>query len=177
MWAKKTKVTWFWNIWILSKNAAEPSFRNSSRVSHSSVNKARIPIIWRKLFNSFVVGWEWFNTKRSLTVNTDFKDQIVVVDFFTYCCINCMHILPDLHDLEDKYPSNQSGVVVVSSVFCILIFYTKQIACHMFKRLESIVPNSKMKRFLPISWLLFSAMVSTILLWMIARLFCGINWK
>ena len=25
-----------------------------------------------------------------------------------------MHILPDLHELEEKYPSEQTGVVVVS---------------------------------------------------------------
>jgi thiol-disulfide isomerase/thioredoxin len=60
------------------------------------------------------IGLEWFNVKQSLSLSSDFKDQIVVVDFFTYCCINCMHILPDLHALEDKYPSDQTGVVVVS---------------------------------------------------------------
>lgn len=67
----------------------------------------------RDVFPEFQPGWEWFNTSRSLSVSSDFKDQIVVVDFFTYCCINCMHILPDLHALEEKFPSDQSGVVVV----------------------------------------------------------------
>ena len=47
-------------------------------------------------------------------MSSDFKDKVVIIDFFTYCCINCMHILPDLHALEEKYPSDQSGVVVVS---------------------------------------------------------------
>jgi thiol-disulfide isomerase/thioredoxin len=28
---------------------------------------------------------------------------VVVLDFFTYCCINCIHILPDLHQLEKKH--------------------------------------------------------------------------
>ena len=68
----------------------------------------------KNFFRIFTLGWEWFNTKRALTVGEDFKNQIVVVDFFTYCCINCMHILPDLHALEEKYPSQEAGVVVVS---------------------------------------------------------------
>lgn len=27
----------------------------------------------------------------------------MVLDFWTYCCINCMHVLPDLEFLEEKY--------------------------------------------------------------------------
>lgn len=60
------------------------------------------------------IGWQWFNVKQALTVGQDLKGKITVVDFFTYCCINCMHILPDLHALEEKYTSEQHGVAVVS---------------------------------------------------------------
>ncbi|XP_055031973.2 NHL repeat-containing protein 2 isoform X2 [Misgurnus anguillicaudatus] len=35
-----------------------------------------------------------------------------MLDFFTYCCINCMHILPDLHQLEQSY-SVEDGLVVI----------------------------------------------------------------
>jgi len=28
----------------------------------------------------------------------------VLLDFWTYCCINCMHILPELHKLEQAWP-------------------------------------------------------------------------
>lgn len=34
------------------------------------------------------------------------------MDFFTYCCINCLHILPDLEALEQKFLI-QDGVAVV----------------------------------------------------------------
>lgn len=57
-------------------------------------------------------GCEWLNTSEGLTLKTHLKGKIVVLDFFTYCCINCMHILPDLHDLEEKI-SVQDGLVVV----------------------------------------------------------------
>ena len=43
----------------------------------------------------------------------DFVNHIVIADFFTYCCINCMHILPDLEAIDKKYPE-ETGVIVVS---------------------------------------------------------------
>jgi thiol-disulfide isomerase/thioredoxin len=33
----------------------------------------------------------------------DLKGKVVLLDFWTYCCINCMHVLPDLEFLEKKY--------------------------------------------------------------------------
>lgn len=40
------------------------------------------------------------------------QGKVVILDFFTYCCINCLHVLPDLAALEDQF-SIQEGVVVV----------------------------------------------------------------
>jgi thiol-disulfide isomerase/thioredoxin len=56
---------------------------------------------------------EWFNVSRPLSLSKDLRGKIVVLDFFTYCCINCMHILPQLKQLEMQY-SAQDGLVVVS---------------------------------------------------------------
>ncbi|KAG8234340.1 hypothetical protein J437_LFUL014792 [Ladona fulva] len=55
---------------------------------------------------------EWFNVSRSLTVREDFKGKVVVLDFFTYCCINCLHILPHLKQIEKEF-SVEDGVIVV----------------------------------------------------------------
>lgn len=55
---------------------------------------------------------EWLNTKEALTFKSHLKGKVVVLDFFTYCCINCMHILPDLHALEDEL-SVEDGLVVI----------------------------------------------------------------
>ena len=60
----------------------------------------------------YLVGLEWLNVSSPLSFQTNLKDKIVVLDFFTYCCINCMHILPDLERLETKY-RDTDGVVVV----------------------------------------------------------------
>lgn len=45
---------------------------------------------------------DWFNTSRPLTL-AELRGRVVLLDFWTYCCINCMHVLPDLKYLEDKY--------------------------------------------------------------------------
>jgi thiol-disulfide isomerase/thioredoxin len=58
-------------------------------------------------------GVEWFNTAGPLRMK-DLKGKIVLLDFWTYCCINCIHILPDLEKLEKKYP-NQLVVIGVHS--------------------------------------------------------------
>lgn len=55
---------------------------------------------------------EWLNCKDSLSFKDQLRGKICVLDFFTYCCINCMHILPDLEFLEHKH-SEEDGVVIV----------------------------------------------------------------
>ena len=40
---------------------------------------------------------------------------MVVLDFWTYCCINCMHVLPELAALERKYAGRPVAVVGVHS--------------------------------------------------------------
>ncbi len=58
-------------------------------------------------------GVAWLNTAGPLTAK-DLKGKIVVLDFWTLCCINCIHILPDLAKLEKKY-GNELVVIGVHS--------------------------------------------------------------
>lgn len=61
--------------------------------------------------------YSWFNiptNKKYLSLRDDLNDKIVIIDFFTYCCINCMHILPTLSLIEDKY-GDAIGVIGVHS--------------------------------------------------------------
>lgn len=44
----------------------------------------------------------WFNCK-PLSTSRDLLGKVVVLDFWTFCCINCMHVLPDLARLEERY--------------------------------------------------------------------------
>jgi thiol-disulfide isomerase/thioredoxin len=56
----------------------------------------------------------WINTAEPLTMAT-LKGQVVLVDFWTYCCINCIHVIPDLKFLEEKYKDQPFVVIGVHS--------------------------------------------------------------
>ncbi len=59
-------------------------------------------------------GTAWLNSAGPLTLKKDLKGKIVLLDFWTLCCINCIHVLPDLAKLEKKY-ANELVVVGVHS--------------------------------------------------------------
>ena len=58
-------------------------------------------------------GMGWLNTDAPLSM-AGLRGKIVLLDFWTYCCINCMHVIPDLKKLEAKY-ANQLVVIGVHS--------------------------------------------------------------
>jgi len=60
-------------------------------------------------------GFAWLNTDRPLRFDHELKGQVVLLDFWTYCCINCMHVLPDLAYLEEKYRDQPFQVIGVHS--------------------------------------------------------------
>ena len=64
----------------------------------------------------FPVDLEWLNTDRPLTLE-QLHGKIVLLDFWTYCCINCMHILPELEQLEEKYADELVVIGVHSAKF------------------------------------------------------------
>jgi DNA-binding beta-propeller fold protein YncE len=59
-------------------------------------------------------GIAWLNTAAPLTLKKDLKGKVVILDFWTLCCINCIHIMPDLAKLEKKY-ANELVVIGVHS--------------------------------------------------------------
>lgn len=58
---------------------------------------------------------EWLNTK-PLKLK-DLKGKFVILDFWTYCCINCIHILPELKKLEHTFPNELVVIGVHSAKF------------------------------------------------------------
>ncbi len=58
----------------------------------------------------------WLNTTGPLELR-DLRGKFVLLDFWTYCCINCMHILPELHKLERAWPKNLVVIGVHSAKF------------------------------------------------------------
>ena len=61
-------------------------------------------------------GTGWLNTDRPVYIK-DLKGKVVLLDFWTYCCINCMHVIPDLKRLEAKYPDELVVIGVHSAKF------------------------------------------------------------
>lgn len=57
----------------------------------------------------------WLNTDKPLRFREELKGHVVVLDFWTLCCINCIHILPDLEYLEKKYANDPVVVIGVHS--------------------------------------------------------------
>jgi thiol-disulfide isomerase/thioredoxin len=61
-------------------------------------------------------GGEWINTSESLDL-PELRGKFVVLDFWTYCCINCMHVLPELKKLEEEFPQHVVVIGVHSAKF------------------------------------------------------------
>ncbi|OKK18326.1 alkyl hydroperoxide reductase [Streptomyces sp. CB00455] len=45
----------------------------------------------------------WLNTGGKDLTLADLRGKCVVVDFWTFCCINCLHVLDELRELEEKH--------------------------------------------------------------------------
>ncbi|WP_030177546.1 thioredoxin-like domain-containing protein [Streptomyces sp. NRRL S-813] len=52
----------------------------------------------------------WLNTGGKQYTLADLRGRIVVLDFWTFCCINCLHVLDELRELEEKH---RDTVVVI----------------------------------------------------------------
>ncbi len=50
-----------------------------------------------------LTGRAWLNTGgRNLSL-ADLRGKVVLLDFWTFCCVNCLHVLDELRALEEKY--------------------------------------------------------------------------
>ncbi|MFE9427901.1 NHL domain-containing thioredoxin family protein [Kitasatospora sp. NPDC006697] len=52
----------------------------------------------------------WINTGGKELSLADLRGRILVLDFWTFCCINCLHVLDELRELEEKH---RDTVVIV----------------------------------------------------------------
>ncbi|XVF57595.1 hypothetical protein PTKIN_Ptkin06aG0217900 [Pterospermum kingtungense] len=107
-----------WNMLFASKSPSSDSNEGESRSARiqqfvnyisdleSSGTAPTVPEFPAKL--------DWLNTA-PLQFRRDLQGKVVLLDFWTYCCINCMHVLPDLDFLEKKYRDKPFAVVGVHS--------------------------------------------------------------
>ncbi|MFF8968864.1 thioredoxin-like domain-containing protein [Streptomyces sp. NPDC014995] len=52
----------------------------------------------------------WLNTGDQQYTLADLRGRVVILDFWTFCCINCLHVLDELRELEEKH---RDTVVVI----------------------------------------------------------------
>jgi len=64
----------------------------------------------------FPSGHDWLNTPGPLTLG-DLRGKVVLLDFWTYGCINCIHIIPDLKRLEEEFADTLVVIGVHSAKF------------------------------------------------------------
>lgn len=80
------------------KAAADDTIGANDPVEYPRPHKIKMPA------DVFDGGTAWLNTSGPIELK-DLKGKVVLIDFWTYCCINCIHVLPDLKYLEKKYPN------------------------------------------------------------------------
>lgn len=81
-----------------------------------AADSGELPFSNRQKAPPFPQDATWLNTAGALELK-DLRGKFVLVDFWTYCCINCMHILPELKKLEHAYPNNLVVLGVHSAKF------------------------------------------------------------
>ncbi len=59
---------------------------------------------------------DWFNVEQPLTLASQ-RGKVVLLHFWSYCSINCMHVQPELRYLENKYPNTLSVIGIHSPKF------------------------------------------------------------
>jgi thiol-disulfide isomerase/thioredoxin len=57
-------------------------------------------------------GRGWLNTGGTAYSVADFRGRFLLLDFWTFCCVNCLHVLDEMRALEERY----AGELVVVGV-------------------------------------------------------------
>ncbi|MEC9073476.1 MAG: thioredoxin-like domain-containing protein, partial [Myxococcota bacterium] len=60
-------------------------------------------------------GLAWLNTPEPLRFDDQLKGHVVLLDFWTYGCVNCLHIIPVLQELEEMYADYPFIVIGIHS--------------------------------------------------------------
>ena len=64
-----------------------------------------------------LVGRGWLNTGGTSYSIADFRGRVLILDFWTFCCVNCLHVLDELRPVEQAHPDALTIVGVHSPKF------------------------------------------------------------
>lgn len=103
-----------------SNSKARPPATDGAQAGERSAKLAKLPRAplppeaSRKDAPGFDGATAWINSEKALS-KKDLAGKVVVVDFWTSCCINCIHTLPILTELEKRFEGEPVVVVGVHS--------------------------------------------------------------
>jgi sugar lactone lactonase YvrE/cytochrome oxidase Cu insertion factor (SCO1/SenC/PrrC family) len=83
------------------QNLAAPSA--SSAPAAAATSSPAAPRDRVRLRAPELTGRRWINTGGDDLSLEDLRGKIVLLDFWTFCCINCLHVLDELRPIEEKY--------------------------------------------------------------------------
>lgn len=63
-----------------------------------------------------LTGRGWLNTAAPLSLR-DLRGRFVLLDFWTFCCVNCLHVLDELRPIEEEYAEELVVIGVHSPKF------------------------------------------------------------
>jgi cytochrome c biogenesis protein CcdA/thiol-disulfide isomerase/thioredoxin len=98
---------------IGARAAAEPG--RGAVVAHTARgNDSGLPVLGRA--PEFVGTQQWFNTPRGRALTlAGLRGRVVLIDFWTYSCINCLRTLPYLEAWDRRYRGDGLTIVGVHS--------------------------------------------------------------
>jgi len=54
-------------------------------------------------------GRGWLNTGGATYSIADLRGRFVLLDFWTFCCVNCLHVLDELRPVEENYAEERGA--------------------------------------------------------------------
>src|SRR5579885_927930 len=117
--ARTMKKAVLFTVLLLAAGAVMVVLREGGGFAPLVAAAAGVPdeIIGKQPAPDFPAGLDWINTGGKPLSIKQLRGKVVVLDFWTYGCINCFHIIPDLKKLEAKYPDTLVVVGVHSAKF------------------------------------------------------------
>ena len=93
-------------------NATDLISTNNKLTASSTANKLQDPLLNPYPAANFAKSNIWLNTPNNQALDMQkLRGKVVLVDFWTYSCINCLRTIPDMVGLDKKY--SKYGLVIV----------------------------------------------------------------
>lgn len=86
------------------------TMNSSPQESAASTATASAPTHQVKVRAPELIGRRWMNSGGKELSLADLRGKVILLDFWTFCCINCLHVLDELRPLEEKY--NKELVII-----------------------------------------------------------------